>query len=94
MKESSIGSRTREAALEIKNYAEKEASPRWPPFLWPATRFSENSPQWMKRPDNSIWCIKTLWMTRCGSGRIFLADGPGLLRLQDRGYRVLRLVSR
>ena len=37
--------------------------------------------------------IETLWMTRCGSERIFLADGPGLLRLQDRGYRVLRLVS-
>jgi hypothetical protein len=33
-------------------------------------------------------------MTRCGSERIFLADGPGLLRLQGRGYRVLRLVPR
>jgi hypothetical protein len=38
--------------------------------------------------------IKTLWMTRCGCERIFLADGPGLPRLQGRGYRVLRLVSR
>jgi hypothetical protein len=38
--------------------------------------------------------IKTLWMTRCGCERIFLADGPGLARLQGRGYRVLRLVSR
>jgi hypothetical protein len=38
--------------------------------------------------------IKTLWMTRCGCERILLADGPGLPRLQGRGYRVLRLVSR
>jgi hypothetical protein len=53
----------------------------------------------MEREDNSIrWDpfegIWALWMTRCGSERIFLADGPGLLRLQGRGYRVLRLVSR
>jgi hypothetical protein len=38
--------------------------------------------------------IEALWMTGYGSERIFLADGPGLLRLQGRGYRVLRLVSR
>jgi hypothetical protein len=33
-------------------------------------------------------------MTRSGCERIFLADGPGLPRLQGRDYRVLRLVSR
>jgi hypothetical protein len=38
--------------------------------------------------------IKTLWMTRCGCERILLADGPGLPRLQGRGYRLLRLVLR
>jgi hypothetical protein len=80
MRESSTESRTRD-----KNQAEKEAllrkTPRRPPFFGAAM-------------SEQLVVIKTLWMTRCGCERIFLADGPGLPRLQGRGYRALRLVSR
>jgi hypothetical protein len=80
MKESSTESRTRD-----KNQAEEEAAcgkHRGGLFFCGAATAEQ------------LVVGKALWMTRSGSERIFLADGPGLPRLQDRGYRVLRLVSR
>jgi hypothetical protein len=90
MKESSIESRTRD-----KNHAEKGAIAKNRGGLFFVCSISvEQLVAVIEGVRPPFGGIKTLWMTCWGSERIFLADGPGLLRLQDRGYRVLRLVSR
>jgi predicted ATPase len=93
MKESSIESRTRD-----KNQAEKGGLLRRTAvasFFYVLRSLQKELVAVMEAGMTTPFeGIKTLWMTRRGSERIFLADGPGLLRLQGRGYRVLRLVSR